>query len=159
MGRAGRKDAGAEEAFELEKSRRWDEYFQEEQQKPLKWVKHDVDASDDERLQDLRDEHGFEALGRWWMLVEKLAGRKCHRYDVGRPNGWRRLAHELEFDSVDECREFVSWLIGYGLLSRESFDEFAHIASPRIDRNAAASAKDQADRRIGTWIRECKRAG
>lgn len=139
-----------------------EEFLAEEIRKPLKYVMHDANAHDDPKLQDLRDDHGFAALGRWWLLVELLAGRVDHCYDVSRAHGWERLAHDLEFgrspEAVEECRGFIAALLGLGLLERSSYSEFEHIRSARIDRNAAAVAEEIAGKRYAVWCRERKRA-
>jgi hypothetical protein len=133
------------------------EYYNEEICRPLKYVKHDTNAHDDPKLQDLRDDHGFDALGRWWLLVELLAGRVNHCYDIRRPNGWRRLAHDLEFgrteEGVRQCKEFIATLLDLHLLDQASYADFHHVRSARIDRNADEYARDVAQRRYAIWCR------
>lgn len=132
-------------------------FFDEEYRKPMRYFKHDTNACDDPKLQDLRDEYGFEAYGRWWLLVEHLAGRVNHCYDVSRENGWRRLARDLEFDrgtsGIDQCREFIATLYGLGLISRQSYDEFEHVRSVRLDRNAEEYAEGVAGKKFAAWSR------
>lgn len=41
----------------------------------MKWFKHLSDASQDEFLLDLMTEYGFSGLGRWWAIVEVVAGQ------------------------------------------------------------------------------------
>ncbi len=132
--------------------------YYEELAKPLRYVSHDCNAHDDPKLQDLRDDHGFAALGRWWLLVELLGGREGHRYDLARPNGWRRLSQDLEFgrneQAVEECKEFVDVLFELDLVNRELFANACTLASDRIDRNAREVARDIAGKRFATWCRE-----
>ena len=130
------------------------EFYAECVDEPMKYVVHDVNAHDDPKLQDLRDDHGFEALGRWWLLVELLASRKGHCYDVSRANGWKRLAHDLEYGRSDEqeCRDFIGTLVGLGLLNADAYAR-GEVRSSRIDSNASEYAKNVADKRLGAWLR------
>lgn len=140
-----------------ERQRRYEELLQEELGKPMAYVFHDANASADERLEDLREVGGFEALGRWWLLVERLAARQWHRYDIRRPSGWKRLARDLEFDgdgAVDACREFVEYLVALGLLDQESYRESGSVHSARLDRNAYRMAENAASKRLGAWVRD-----
>lgn len=133
------------------------EYYGEEVTKPLDYIIHDTNAHDDPKLQDLRDDHGFDALGRYWLLAELLAGRVNHCYDVGRPNGWRRLAHDLEYgrsaEGVQACQAFVATLLSLGLLDRSSYADFKHVRCARIDRNADKYAREVAHKRFAAWSR------
>lgn len=142
---------------EQEKAEKLQEIMQEEMGKPLRYVKHDVDAHRDPKLEDLRDLHGFDALGRWWLLVELLASRQWHRYETDRPNGWARLAHDLEFfgdDAEERCREFIGWLLELRLLHQESFEEGGFVRSERIERNAYEMVEKSAQGNLGIWVRE-----
>ena len=146
---------------EREREEAYQEFFAEEVGKPLKYVRHDVDAHRDGKLEVLRDLHGFEALGRWWLLVELLAGRRDHRYDMLLPRSWERLARDLEYDgadAVERCREFVGWLYDLSLIHRESFDESGYVRSERIERNACELADEVAKRRMAVWVRDRQRA-
>ena len=142
-----------------EKAEKYQEFLQEEIGKPMRYVFHDVDASDDEKLEQLRDEHGFEAMGRWWLLVERMAGRKWHRFETRRAHGWERLARALEFDgddAVERCKEFIGWLLELELLHRDSFEECGYVRSERIERNAYQMAEGTAGRMLGAWIKQQK---
>lgn len=146
---------------EREREEAYQAFFAEEVGKPLKYVRHDVDAHRDGKLEDLRDLHGFEAMGRWWLLVELMAGRKDHRYDMRRAKAWERLARDLEYDgedAVERCREFVGWLYDLSLIHRESFDESGYVRSERIERNACELADEVAKRRMAVWVRDRQRA-
>ena len=107
---------------ELEERReRYDAYLAEAVVKPLGWFKHDADAHDDPKLQDLRDMLGMAGYGRYWLLVEVLAGREAHQYAVeDRATGrdrWARLAMELEFDGgITQAKAFVGMLDELGLV-------------------------------------------
>lgn len=41
----------------------------------MKWFKHLSDASQDEFLRAIKAEYGFAGLGRWWAIVEAVAGQ------------------------------------------------------------------------------------
>ena len=146
---------------DAEKREKWREYYDAALMEPLKWIQHDVTAAADPDLCRLRDAHGMEALGRWWVLVERIAGARGHALDVSTPQAWARLAAALEFygpDGVDKCREFVGALYDLDLINRESFEEFGRIRSRRIDRNAEFAARDVANGALGTFVRDWGKA-
>lgn len=136
------------------------EFYAERVDEPLEYIIHDVNAHDDAALQDLRDEHGYEAYGRFWHLAELLGERVGHYYDIARPNGWRRLAQDLEYGRDDSgvkmCREFIEELVRLGLLSEDAY-ECGRVRSNRIDRNASKMAEGYANRKFATWIRDRNR--
>ena len=152
MARRRQIDMTDKERAEIERKRL--EFYAECVEEPMKFVFHDVNAHDDPKLQDLRDDHGFEALGRWWLLVELLASREGHAYDVSRKNGWRRLAQDLEYGRAneEECQDFIEVLAGLGLLNTEAFER-GEVRSARIDSNASDYARNVADKRLGAWLR------
>lgn len=142
---------------ELEERReRYDAYLAEAVVKPLGWFKHDADAHDDPKLQDLRDMLGMAGYGRYWLLVEVLAGREAHQYAVeDRATGrdrWARLAMELEFDGgITQAKAFVGMLDELGLVDRELLEERGTIAIRRLADNAYEMAEATAKRRLGAW--------
>ena len=54
---------------EEEERDRYERMVEDEERRPLTYFKHDALAHDDPKLQDLRDEHGMGAYGRYWLLV------------------------------------------------------------------------------------------
>ena len=119
----------------------------EEQRQPLTYFKHDVLAHDDPALQELRDTWGMGAYGRYWLLVELLAGRRDHRYDVSTPNGAARLARDLETDA-EGLAEFAAALDSLGLIVHDLYAEHGVVAIDRIARNARECAEYVAKRRM-----------
>lgn len=147
-------------ATEEEKAARYAELLQEELGKPMRYFFHDVDAHEDEKLEELRDAHGFDALGRWWLLAEILAGRQWHRLETRRTRGWERLARLLEYDTREQAQEFVGWLVELDLLDRESYERDGYVRSERMDRNAYQMAESAASKRLGAWAKQqAKRQG
>lgn len=124
----------------------------EEVRRPLDYFAHDANASDDPKLQRLRDDHGWEAMGRWWRVVELLSAAEGHLIDVSRPQQWRRLAYALEFDGADECAEFVGWLAECGLVDRDALHG-GHVMSARVMRNAERVAEGIAKGRLMAMCR------
>ena len=123
----------------------------EEVRKPMAYFFHDANARHDPKLELLRDEHGWDALGRWWALVEMLAEADGHLVEVTRPQQWRRLANALEFDSVADAEQFVGWLEECGLVDREALAS-GHVMSPRLFRNAERMAENTAHKRLGALM-------
>lgn len=154
--RMGKSEKPKNGPTDAEKREKWREYYDAALVEPLRWVQHDVTASADPDLCRLRDAHGMEALGRWWVLVELIASARGHALDVSTTPAWARLAGKLEFygpDAVEECRAFVGALYDLDLINRESFEEFGRIRSRRIDRNAEFAAKDVANGKLGLFVR------
>lgn len=147
---------------DAEKREKWREYYDAALGEPLRWLQHDAAAHDDAALCELRDVHGMEAFGRWWLLCEKLAGRKGHAYDVSTSHGWARLARDLEFgmdaDGIAKCSEFIGELWRLDLINRESFQEFKRVRNSRIDRTADKAAQDAANGALGTFVRDWGKA-
>lgn len=135
-----------------ERQARYDAFMAEEILRPMEYFKHDADARDDPKLQDLRDELGMEGYGRYWILVEVLAGREGHAYEVeDRATGrdrWRRLAQELECGE-DEAKSFISKLDELRLIDRELYRERGKVSIERLARNAYEAAEYVARRRMG----------
>ena len=137
---------------EQAKAEQWQAFYSEELGKPLRFVRHDTNSHEDSDLEELRDELGMEAYGRWWLLVEHLGKRRGHSYDVTRPNGWARLARDLEFKNVEGCKRFVTWLVDHDLLHRGLAEE-GRIVNERLCRDAEDYAREAANGRIGAWAR------
>lgn len=120
----------------------------EEVRKPMEYFFHDVNASSDAKLELLRDCCGWEAVGRWWALVEMLSKAEGHIIDVSRPQQWRRLSNALEFDDTRDCEEFVGRLVSCKLLDEDALAN-DHVMSARVIRNAERMAESAARRRLG----------
>jgi hypothetical protein len=57
----------------------------------MKWLKHETDAANSEKLEALIDKHGFEGYGRYWRIMEIVAERmdNSDRYHAEYPeNFW-----------------------------------------------------------------------
>lgn len=131
----------------------YDDTLQEEAVKPLKWVSHDTDAHNDDGLRRLRMRHGWEAIGRWWHLVELLAARRGHCYDVSTDEGWEMLAEDMLCDA-DGARELVGWLSELGLIESEMLEGEGVVRSERIERVAWKAAESVASGKVGAWNRK-----
>lgn len=142
---------------EAERQAAQDEYarlLEEALTEPVKFIKHDSRAHDDEALYRLAYEHGMAYYGMYWLLVELLTGRKHHYYDVSDDAGWRRLARDMGCIcdmSVDECKTFVADLYSAGLINREQYDELHRVTITRILRDAHALAETVAQKKLSAW--------
>lgn len=132
---------------EDEARERYERMVADEEVRPLTYFKHDALAHDDPKLQDLRDEHGMEAYGRYWLLVERLAGREGHSYRVGTDNGLRRFARDVELEPA-QAREFLDALDACRLIVHDLYAERQVVAIERLARNARESAEYIAKRRM-----------
>lgn len=135
-----------------ERTNLFEKYMAEEVQRPLDYFAHDSNASADPKLQRLRDDHGWDAIGRWWCLVELLSAADGHIIDVSRPQQWRRLANAMEFETAESAEEFVSWLLSVGLLDQDAMGS-GHLMSARVMRNAERVAEGIAKGRLAVACR------
>lgn len=131
---------------------------EEQARDPLRWFKHDVDASRDPKLRRLIRTLGWDMYGRWWRLCELMAEVEGHGIDVSDDCGWELLSEDLDLP-VDACREFVAWLVGVGLLSRDSLEGFGTIRSERMQRDCLNFVEKSAIRRLNAEITNEKRWG
>lgn len=129
-------------------------FYDEALATPMDFIIHDCNASYDDKLREAAADGGWGFYGMWWRLVELLTAKDGHFYDVSDERGWRFLAYDMSNFcpvSTDECRAFVTSLVEYGLLDRESFAEFGHVASRRVVRNCVSYAEKVAKSKLGSW--------
>lgn len=128
----------------------------EEMQKPLSYVPHDTDAMTDDEIRMCVIENGIAIYGIWWCLVELLAKRRGHRYDVTDELGWRFLASDMssigETFTVDQVKAFVDVFESHGLLHLDVEDGRVLLTNDRVIRTAIASAEKTAKRRFGAAL-------
>lgn len=132
----------------------YDRFLEEAESDPIRFIKHDTRAHDDEALYRLANRRGMALYGWYWLLVELLTGRKHHYYDVSDDAGWRRLARDMSCIcdmSVDECKSFIADLYGAGLVNREQYDELHRVSITRILVDARTYAESVAGKKIGAW--------
>ena len=132
----------------------YERFLEEASSDPIRFIKHDTRAHDDEALYRLANRQGMALYGWYWLLVELLTGRKHHYYDVSDNAGWRRLARDMSCIcdmGVDECKTFVADLYGAGLINREQYDELHRVTITRILVDARAYAESVASKKIGAW--------
>lgn len=138
----------------------YEQFLDEAMREPVKFVKHDARAHDDEALYRLVNRHGMEWYGWYWLLVELLTGRKGHSYDVSDDAGWRRLSRDMSCMvdmSVDDCKQFISELAEMGLVSPEHLSEIQQVTIIRIRKDANAYAEGVASKKLGAWKTNRKR--
>lgn len=132
-----------------------DEFREQAKADPLDWFKHDNNAHMDEGMRMLIASHGMAAYGLYWCLMELLAARRGHYYDVSTELGWQFLAKDMspgiEVMSVDECKSFVHALAAHGKIDRECLEESGHVISNRICRNAAERNESTAQNKFKGW--------
>lgn len=135
-------------------------YEQEALLEPMSFVPHDTDAHLDDAMRAVvtavPDHDAGLAMGyKYWCLMELLAARKGHMYDVSTEQGWTFLSIDMStcgvVVGVEECRSLVETLAGVGLLSQDVYRESGRVMSERVCRNAQRFAKGIADKKIGAW--------
>lgn len=143
-----------EDAEKLAAQDAFDRFLEEAESDPIRFIKHDTRAHDDEALYRLANRQGMALYGWYWLLVELLTGRKHHYYDVSDNAGWRRLARDMSCIcdmSVDECRSFIADLYGADLINRAQYDELHRVTITRILTDARTYAESVASKKIGAW--------
>ena len=134
-------------------------FLEEARGEPVRFIKHDANAHDDDGLYRMVEQKGMEHYGMYWLLVEPLTGRRGHTYDVSDYVGWRRFAHDMGCMTpitVEECKAFVNDLLVFELISKEHY-EIGKVAILRILRDAETYAEGVADKKIGAWKTNRKR--
>lgn len=122
--------------------------YQEAFEAPLKYLHHDTDAHADDELRIMAAEQGsLEVYGQYWCLMELLAQRKGHAYDVSQERGWQFLALDMSTSGVhmsaEQCKELVARLVEFDKLSGESYRE-GRIVCDRVSRQAGRYAEEYA---------------
>lgn len=142
------------EAEKLAAQDAFDKFREEAASDPIRFIKHDTRAHDDEALYRLCNRRGMETYGWYWLLVELLTGRRHHFYDISDEAGWRRLARDMSCIcdmSVDECKSFIADLYGAGLICREQYDELRRVSITRVLADAQEYASSVASKKLGAW--------
>lgn len=132
----------------------YDRFYEEAESDPIRFIKHDTRAHDDEALYRLANRQGMATYGWYWLLVELLTGRKHHYYDVSDDAGWRRLSRDMSCIcdmSVEECQKFIADLYNADLINREQYDELHRVTITRILTDAMAYAESVASKKMGAW--------
>lgn len=140
----------------------YQEFYERALSDPIKFIKHDARAHDDEALYRLVNSHGMDWYGWYWLLAELLTGRKHHYYDVSDDAGWRRLACDMSCIcdmGVDECKLFIAELHHAGLINREQFNELHRVSITRILTDAQAYAETVAGKQLGAWKTNRRKLG
>lgn len=146
--------AAAQEAYE--------EFLERAISDPIKFIKHDTRAHDDEALYRLANRRGMEAYGWYWLLVELLTMRKHHYYDVSDELGWRRLSRDMSCIcdmGVDECKSFITDLYEADLISRGQLDDLHRVSITRILVDAKTYAETVASKQLGAWKTNRRKLG
>lgn len=151
-----------DEAEKLAAHEAYNEFLERAMSDPIKFIKHDARAHDDEALYRLANRKGMALYGWYWLLVELLTGRKHHYYDVSDNAGWRRLARDMSCIcdmGVDECKSFIADLYGADLINREQYDELHRVTITRILVDAKTYAENVASKQLGAWKTNRKKLG
>lgn len=148
----------AEERQEAEMA--YNRFLEEAMREPVKYLKHDNRAHDDEALYRLVNRNGMEWYGWYWLLAELLAGRKDHSYDVSDEAGWRRLSIDMSCMcpmDVEECKAFISTLDSMSLINHDYLTEMRKVTITRIRTDAYSYAEATAAKKLGAWKTNRKR--
>lgn len=151
-----------DEAEKLAAQEAYNEFLERAMTDPIKFIKHDARAHDDEALYRLANRQGMALYGWYWLLAELLTGRKHHYYDVSDDAGWRRLARDMSCIcdmSVEECQKFIADLYNADLINREQYDELHRVTITRILVDAKTYAEAVAIKQLAAWKMNRKKMG
>ena len=130
-------------------------YYDDALGEPLAYFRHDTDAHRDTAIRRLVMEHGKGAGYDYWVLAECLASAEGHAYRVSDESGWQMLALDMSACgcamSVDECREFVGTLAGYGLVCADLLFDCGKVTIERTSREADRWATAKASKQLAAW--------
>lgn len=136
----------------------------EESAKPIEWFRHDSNAHDDPAVGDLfMEPDGHRLYGLYWLLVERLAARDGHRYEVKTERNWLLLVRDLYLNPHSEddlalVKRFVKILADLRLVDHDLF-EAGVIASERLWRNCNEVGHGRASKRLAGEITAQQRWG
>ncbi len=71
----------------------------------------------------IRRRYGHDGMDRYVSLLCLLIDENDGTLDVSDDDGWRVLSDLLWFDGDDECREFVAYLAGRGIIDEKSLGD------------------------------------
>ena len=151
-----------DEVEKLAAQEAYNEFLERAMTDPIKFIKHDARAHDDEALYRLANRQGMALYGWYWLLAELLTGRKHHYYDVSDDAGWRRLARDMSCIcdmSVEECQKFIADLYNADLINREQYDELHRVTITRILVDAKTYAEAVAIKQLAAWKMNRKKMG
>ena len=150
------------EAEKLAAQDAYQEFYDAAISEPIKYLKHDTNSHEDDKLYRLVSMHGMSYYGMYWVLSENVAKRKGHYYDVSDEVGWRKLARDMSClcdVSVEQCKRFVDALYELELIIPEQYDELQRVTIMRIMRDATKYAEAVAGRKLGAWKTNRKKLG
>lgn len=136
-------------------------FLDEARGEPIRFIKHDTSAHDDDAVYRMVSERGMAHYGWYWLLVECLTARRDHVYDVSDDRGWRKLCYDLGCLcdlKPQKCRQMMEDFLSYGLISEEHYAE-GMVAVTRVLRDAETYAEGVADKKLGAWKANMKRRG
>lgn len=136
----------------------------EESAKPIGWFKHDSDAHDDPAVADLfMEPDGHRLYGLYWLLVERMAARDGHRYEVKTGRNWGLLTRDLFLSPQSEedvalVKRFVGILVELELVDPDMY-ELGYVTSERLCRNCHDVGNGRASKRLAAEITNQQRWG
>lgn len=83
----------------------------------MRYFDHDTDASNDEKIQALRLEHGGAAVDAYWTIVEQIYREEAPLVFFGNRLGTNSLSHRLCID-VETLQKWVLTMVELGLIER-----------------------------------------
>lgn len=87
----------------------------------MKYLQHDVDASEDPKCAALIDELGVEAYGRYWLLLEVMARASSPCIDLTRRGARAALQRALRTDA-EGLMGFLHDLADFGLIAADRLE-------------------------------------
>mgnify|MGYP000035075915 FL=1 len=107
----------------------------------MKWVKHDTDANQDAKLQNVMLDYGLEGYGLYWYCIELIAGR------VDKDNITFELEHDARIiarntgSTATKVEEMMRYFVDVGLFENSSGVITCMKLASRLDKSMTSNAQ------------------
>lgn len=107
----------------------------------MKWIKHDTDANQDAKLQNVMLDYGLEGYGLYWYCIELIAGK------VDKDNITFDLEHDARIiakntgSTPQKVEEMMRYLVKIGLFENSSGVVTCLKLAKRLDKSMTSNAE------------------
>jgi hypothetical protein len=105
----------------------------------MKWIKHDTDANQDDKLQNVLLDYGLEGYGLYWYCIELIAGK------VDKENITFELKHDARIiakntgSTVKKTEEMMRYFVSVGLFENTSGIITCMKIAKRLDKSMTSN--------------------
>lgn len=119
---------------------------------PLKYFEHSIQLAEGIGAKAFRKAYGLEGYGRYYRLLELIAGARKHIVNLNDSMTVGLTIEELNFESQEDFRSFIQALQKCGLIRFEDgfiWSEIVHESAGRITAKSAGGKKSKPYTRKG----------